>query len=343
MRNLRVFWPQEVTSFGFVVGWLHEETIVVADVVESKVRASFNAVKLNIHDRKDPHMLLRKSLLDNEKWQELEHGCQSQPYVLGESTAEGLSITWNGNIVTGIQSNILYYQRPSLYHMRFYSLSPLNLDITTNAKESALFDSSRDILRHEVVFETFRPIPKADDIRKIVCQLNASGLIAELLRRRAQKKERSLHRRTIHLPGPPKVVAQCMGWAVKTLMAIFGFSVSLFDSTIRLKDISATVQQFDVRLEQFSFFPSQIALISTRSRRDIAIFSAQYINFFSNIWLIFNDIAVGIAVGTMLSENHVYFGELLYTYTEIWTIKHLVTALWWLDNWPVGLKLNTNL
>lgn len=39
------------------------------------------------------------------------------------------------------------------------------------------------------------------------------------------------------------------------------------------------VQQLDVRLEQFTFFPSQVKLISTRSRRDVANYSAQYIKY----------------------------------------------------------------
>ncbi|KAG8827019.1 phosphatidylinositol N-acetylglucosaminyltransferase subunit gpi1 [Serendipita sp. 401] len=329
MRNLRVFWPQEVSSVGFVIGWLHEDSIVVADVVEDK----------------DPHTLLRDSLIDNEKWLELEPSCHNAPGILGQSVAEGegVRLRWSDDITTGTQFSTVYYKRPSLYHMRFYSVSSLNLDITISEHEKILIGDSKDTLRCDAIFETLRPIPKSSHLLSIVCQLNASGIIAEALQRKAPSNQRPTSRHKVALPRLPVVVRQCMRWLVESSIRICGLSASLFDSTIRLKDVSATVQQVDVRLEQFSFFPSQIALISTRSRRDIATFSAQYINFFNNAWLIFNDVVVGIAVGAILSENHVYFGKLLYTYTELWTIEHLITALRWLDDWPVGLKLNTNL
>jgi hypothetical protein len=42
-------------------------------------------------------------------------------------------------------------------------------------------------------------------------------------------------------------------------------------------------------------------------------------SFYNNVWLIFNDVVIGTAVGTILSENHQYFGQLLYTYTEVFT------------------------
>jgi N-acetylglucosaminyl transferase component (Gpi1) len=42
-------------------------------------------------------------------------------------------------------------------------------------------------------------------------------------------------------------------------------------------------------------------------------------SFYNNVWLIFNDVVIGAAVGTILSENHQYFGELLYMYTEVFT------------------------
>ncbi|KAG8803882.1 hypothetical protein FRC16_002377 [Serendipita sp. 398] len=97
MRNLRVFWPQEVSSVGFVIGWLHEDSIVVADVVEDKVLAPQHL--------KDPHTLLRDSLIDNEKWLELEPSCHNAPGILGQSVAEGegVRLRWSDDITTGTQ------------------------------------------------------------------------------------------------------------------------------------------------------------------------------------------------------------------------------------------------
>jgi phosphatidylinositol glycan class Q protein len=83
-------------------------------------------------------------------------------------------------------------------------------------------------------------------------------------------------------------------------------------------------------------------------------------SFYNNIWLIFNDVVIGTTMATILCENHMYFGRLLHDYTKVspmvpdenedspfidktWAIDNLNDALEWLDNWPVGLKLNTEL
>jgi hypothetical protein len=149
---------------------------------------------------------------------------------------------------------------------------------------------------------------------------------------------------------------------IQFLSEICNLRISFFDSSNRLKDVSATgwlqhqkgvnlltldiVQQLDVRLEQFSFFPSQIELISTRSRRDIANYSAQYIkyvsvmipsaqfhllseySFYNNIWLIFNDVVVGTAVGTILCENHEHFGYLLHEYIKVLLLRSQGPQSW---------------
>lgn len=37
MRALRIFWPEDVAANGIVIGWMHEEAVVVAAVLDSKV------------------------------------------------------------------------------------------------------------------------------------------------------------------------------------------------------------------------------------------------------------------------------------------------------------------
>lgn len=76
------------------------------------------------------------------------------------------------------------------------------------------------------------------------------------------------------------------------------------------------------------------------------------------MWLILNDAIVGYAVGAFLSENQGWIGEQLINLTKVsrrwlytriahvakhWTIHHIRAILTWLDNWPIGLKLNTQL
>ncbi|KAF8589996.1 Gpi1-domain-containing protein [Ramaria rubella] len=115
-----------------------------------------------------------------------------------------------------------------------------------------------------------------------------------------------------------------------------------FDQT-RLKDLSASVQQVDVRLEQAMFLPRQFRVVQGRNRHNAAYLSAHYISFYNCIWLVLNDAIVGAAFGAFLFENSTILGELLHNQTRLITVSFVRDALIWLDHWPAGLKLNTEL
>ncbi|KAG8862022.1 phosphatidylinositol N-acetylglucosaminyltransferase subunit gpi1 [Tulasnella sp. 330] len=110
-----------------------------------------------------------------------------------------------------------------------------------------------------------------------------------------------------------------------------------------LKDVSATVQQIDTRMEQAIILPSQLQLIQTRSRRNVAASTAQYISFWNCIWLILNDVIIGASLGAFLCENSDKFGLDLKNRVQFYTIDLIKDSVLWLDNWPAGLKLNTQL
>ncbi|KAF8491941.1 N-acetylglucosaminyl transferase component-domain-containing protein [Gautieria morchelliformis] len=130
----------------------------------------------------------------------------------------------------------------------------------------------------------------------------------------------------------------------------------------RLKDLSAcseprfysfsgtdelklpSVQQIDVRLEQAIFLPQQFHVLQRRGdNSNAAYLSAHYISFYNCIWLVLNDTIVGAAFGTFLLENSTLLGHLLHEYANWLTVTLVRNALVWLDHWPAGLKLNTEL
>ncbi|GAW07542.1 Gpi1-domain-containing protein [Lentinula edodes] len=67
----------------------------------------------------------------------------------------------------------------------------------------------------------------------------------------------------------------------------------------------------------------------------VEIYSKEYTSFFNTVWLILNDITIGYAFGRFLCENHEVLATMLKEFVE--------RALCWLDSWPAGLKLNTEL
>lgn len=67
----------------------------------------------------------------------------------------------------------------------------------------------------------------------------------------------------------------------------------------------SAVNQIDVRAEQAAFLPTQLAVLSpaTPSKSANPASRARYINFYTILWLIANDVIVGRALGLVLCEQ----------------------------------------
>lgn len=112
-----------------------------------------------------------------------------------------------------------------------------------------------------------------------------------------------------------------------------------------LKDISATAQQVDIRLQQFCYWPIQY--LTLRKRKDdwesVTTSHPDYIRFYNSLWLVANDVIIGIALGSYIIENAGWVAWQIDSYLSDWTIEGLQRMIWWLKDWPAGLKLNNEL
>ncbi|KAH9056613.1 N-acetylglucosaminyl transferase component-domain-containing protein [Lactarius vividus] len=71
--------------------------------------------------------------------------------------------------------------------------------------------------------------------------------------------------------------------------------------------------------------------------------SAEYVRFNNAIWLVMNDVILGSVVGAFVCDNREVIGTSLHDWLKTIFIDFMRDALLWLDNWPEGLKLNTEL
>lgn len=112
-----------------------------------------------------------------------------------------------------------------------------------------------------------------------------------------------------------------------------------------LKDISATAQQVDIRLQQSCYWPVQYLTLRRRKANWESITSShpEYIRFYNSLWLVANDVIIGIALGSYIIENHVFVASQVDTIFNAWSIEGLRRMIAWLMEWPGGLKLNTEL
>jgi len=112
-----------------------------------------------------------------------------------------------------------------------------------------------------------------------------------------------------------------------------------------LKDISATAQQIDIRLQQFCYWPIQY--LTLRKRRtdwgSVTNSHPEYIRFYNSLWLVANDIIIGIAIGSFIIENSDYVAAQVESIVDSWFIEGLRRMICWLMDYPAGLKLNGDL
>lgn len=112
-----------------------------------------------------------------------------------------------------------------------------------------------------------------------------------------------------------------------------------------LKDISATAQQVDIRLQQFCYWPIQYLTLRKRKKdwESVTDRHPDYIRFYNSLWLVANDVIIGIALGSYIIDNATWVAWQINTILSGWTVEGLRDMIQWLMDWPAGLKLNTEL
>ena len=101
----------------------------------------------------------------------------------------------------------------------------------------------------------------------------------------------------------------------------------------------------DMRLQQFCYWPIQY--VTLRKRRSnwgsITTSHPEYIRFYNSLWLVANDIIIGIALGSYIIENADLVARQVDTVVSSWFVEGLQRMISWLTGYPAGLKLNTEL
>jgi len=112
-----------------------------------------------------------------------------------------------------------------------------------------------------------------------------------------------------------------------------------------LKDVSATAQQVDIRLQQFCYWPIQY--MTLRRRKDdwesVNDRHPDYIRFYNSLWLVANDVIIGIALGSYIIDNAAWVAWQINMILNGCTVEGLRDMISWLMDWPAGLKLNNEL
>ncbi|KIM44359.1 hypothetical protein M413DRAFT_443354 [Hebeloma cylindrosporum] len=344
-RTVSVFWPHGSTKSGVCYGWL-KPAICIAGVVDDTVNPD----------------ALSAALSQSTLWDSVKSSCGGNPVLLG-------TCTFNPNTRSPVPSSLklwglgegaptfsfVLYRPHAPQSLRFYVIDPPEYPLAPS-KAPRGRDFYEELARYDFTRPEGRDVDQAlNDV--VIDQINASFLLQTIINSAPQKSVKLLPTTasfllTIasYLGGffsfflvVSRIAAAFMNLPLLPIPTWIGGSSKSPRSYVKLKDISATVQQLDVRLEQAVFFITQVTTLRRQNTNNIVFYSVRYTNFFNTAWLIMNDLSLGLAFGTFLSENGTILADTGNQAIQSFLFRMPREVLYWLDAWPAGLKLNAQL
>ena len=142
-----------------------------------------------------------------------------------------------------------------------------------------------------------------------------------------------------------EAVLQILEWRLPFQSRRLTQGKTLAKGGFALKDISACCQQVHLRLQQFSYYPTQYSLLQKRHATwsSFPTTNSDYIRFYNSLWLVANDVIIGIALGSFINDNTQATAQFISDVLDQYMIEGLKRMIRWLMSYPGGLKLNTEL
>ncbi|KAF8183644.1 N-acetylglucosaminyl transferase component-domain-containing protein [Pholiota molesta] len=315
-----VFWPKGCTKGGICYGWL-KPAICVAGVIDDAANIQ-NSDELSV------------ALSQSEQWKAIQNSCGGNPMFLGICTFEQdghspipMSLTLFGHE----EQNISYilYDPHAPNSLRFYVMETPR-DSARVVDPIGPRDPYNRLARYDFTRRQCNGIERAiDDV--VINQINASALLQCVLN--------SPSRSSKLLPTTAVLLLSLAAHLGSCSALLLSFSRPRFSLYLTV----TSVQQIDVRIEQAIFFITHVPTLNRRNSYDTPTYSVRYTNFFNTVWLMMNDMTLGMACGAFLSENSVTLAAYANTAVQTWLFHLPREAIYWLDAWPAGLKLNAQL
>ena len=277
---------------------------------------------------------------------------------------------------TEVSVQLILYQKPSPVKMQYMSLNPIALALDDKTDTNYPFDERKVCLIEKLKLHTVikhSPSPKELVIPKIIGQINCCAELAHLMFRNVhligtrQKRKLSVSERVVESATGAWDFVLAWLWTVWAVW-IYPIITRIFktglichrviaeivlrvlefcprSNSAALKDVSATAQQVHIRLQQFCYWPIQYTTL--RRKKDdwdsVTDSHPDYIRFYNSLWLVANDVIIGIAIGSYIIDHADWTASFLNRVLSEYTITGLRSMVEWLNDWPAGLKLNTEL
>ncbi|GES86676.1 N-acetylglucosaminyl transferase component Gpi1 [Rhizophagus clarus] len=264
------------------------------------------------------------------------------------------SIYCCGYRYSDVSSEIIFYKQPNPTRLQYISLEPLILDIQQNSghkvdQDSFTMKNVKKIINTRL--RSGKQRTQINDMRLILNQINSSFETETAIINRCRFFTNRRNCDSVNVSETmlqsaifiKKGVLYPIKYLLPFIRPILVQPIIVFLMLIYPRHVKQT-QQIDLRLQQASFWPWQYMLLRRRDWTNTATTRAQYISFYNSMWLVANDIIIGLTIGSFLVNNSEYVANIiLRDYLDRYTIEKLVSMIDWLMGWPAGLKLNSEL
>ncbi|KAI0649851.1 N-acetylglucosaminyl transferase component-domain-containing protein [Trametes meyenii] len=345
MKTTTVLWPSDLSPCeGVCYGWTQPLLLVAGVVPDLEGKHGVEHIQQ-----------LVACAVANRLWKVSQDIFTTNPTVIGrcfppssEEGAADLHLKEELNVKGDLQ--FVFYKRHRRQSMRFYAFDFNELDILPSqgsAHDRALSSASNldAVLNADFTrFRTSYSRGRASLDWEVLRQANFAQLLADLVDSQlSEKRPNDLSAlgastpREIESPPPAQLQA-----SKKRLSRLSWIRQSIDRAHAALRDFSTTADQLAIRFEQGVYVSGSVLHVYHDTARTVSSIS-KYIKFHNCVWLVLNDIIIGVAFGSFLYENRLFLGRWLEETTQLYLIRRMELALLWLNNWPAGLKLNTEL
>ncbi|KAI0363975.1 Gpi1-domain-containing protein [Pilatotrama ljubarskyi] len=344
VQSATTLWPADLPpSEGICYGWTRP-LLLVAGIIPG--------------DQSEEQMAedLIAAAVGHPQWQAVRDMFSSDPTVIGYcdmplALKDAIpKFRARGASTDEADVQIVFYRRHKRQSMRFYAFDFNELDILPS--QGSTCDAASVAVRNaEAVLYSDFSRPNTPASRKssslneeVLRQANFAQFLADLVdsRNAAASPPAGVETGTI--------TSSNIDASRSSLDSQRNRQVSWFDSLWAMvrrvqpivRDFSATADQFDVRFEQGVYVAGEVPYVYHDKARTVTSIS-KYIKFHNCVWLVLNDVIIGAAFGSFLCENQYILARMLDHFLQYYLVHRMELALLWLNNWPAGLKLNTEL
>ncbi|KAL0140639.1 N-acetylglucosaminyl transferase component-domain-containing protein [Mucor lusitanicus] len=294
-----------------------------------------------------------------------------------------LSLASNNKTLNCETNQVIFYEQPNPKRLQFLALNPLELDISSTEMNIPSKPNTKKLSLEETTVKNMAKIldfghllneeltPVSDDLDIVLVQINSSYFLEhgiQLLSLHHKQKNaaryptldrviRFMHTAAndlvriiftspkgfigYHIKQVVMNVSLCLLFLVLVLAECTATKFIL--NGVAFKDLFAAGQQVDLRLQQLFFWPRQYMMLRKQNWANTAKTRAYYISFYNSMWLVANDIIIGLAIGSFLVANNQAMANKLHRILHEYTVESLQSMMLWFLESPAGLKLNHEL